>query len=393
MDHIRRKTLKLDRISMVVLDEADEMLNMGFEEDIETILKDIPEERQTVLFSATMNKRIMGITKKYLNNPVEIKIPSKELTVDKIEQIALKLKEKEKDNVLEKVIEINDPRKAVIFCNTKKKVDGLLDVLKKSEYSADALHGDVKQAQRERIMKKFKNGEFKILIATDVIARGIDVEELDLVVNYDIPQEEEYYVHRIGRTGRNGKEGKAYTFFSKKEISKLQSIEKYAKTKIKEGKLPTDKEVREIKDNKMINDIQNVINKMNEEKNNNQAILERLLEKNDIKEVASALLNMVCYKDVVKEVKIDKSLEDMMDVHGNIKLFLNIGKKDKVMPKDIIKSITQVAPISGDDIGKVNILDKFSFVEIPGKYTDDVISGLCNTSIQGRKVNVEIANS
>ena len=203
MDHMRRRTLKFANVKTVVLDEADEMLNMGFEEDMETILSAVPEERQTVLFSATMNERILGIAKKYLNNPVTVKIKSKELTVDKIKQIAIEVKQPMKEQVLTRIIDINNPEKTVVFCNTKKKVDDLIEGLKQKGYKAESLHGDIKQIQREKIMKRFKAGEFPILVATDVVARGIDVDGLELVVNYDVPQEDEYYVHRIGRSGRN----------------------------------------------------------------------------------------------------------------------------------------------------------------------------------------------
>lgn len=171
MDHMRRKTLKLNNVRMCVLDEADEMLNMGFEEDIETILKEVPEMRQTVLFSATMNKRILGITKKYLNKPKNIKIKAKELTVDRIEQISLEVKQAIKDDTVMRLIDLNNPTKAVVFCNTKRKVDDLIEKLKSNGYKAESLHGDIKQAQRDRIMKRFKTGEFQILVATDVVAR------------------------------------------------------------------------------------------------------------------------------------------------------------------------------------------------------------------------------
>ena len=203
MDHMRRRTIKLNQVKMVILDEADEMLNMGFEEDIETILKDIPENRQTILFSATMNKRIMGITKKYLTNPKNIKIKAEELTVEKIKQEAIEVKSKMKDETVCRIIDVIQPKKAIVFCNTKKKVDTLIDELKSKGYKAESLHGDIKQNQRDRIMKKLKSGNIQILVATDVAARGIDVKDLELVINYDIPQELEYYVHRIGRTGRN----------------------------------------------------------------------------------------------------------------------------------------------------------------------------------------------
>lgn len=292
MDHMRRKTLKLDKVKVVVLDESDEMLNMGFEEDIETILKDIPENRQTVLFSATMNPKIMNITKKYLKNPEKVKIKANELTVEKIEQVLITLKSSMKDETLMRILDIERPKKAIIFCNTKKKVDDLIEALKNSGYEAEGLHGDIKQIQRDRIMKALKSGSTNILVATDVAARGIDVDELEMVINYDVPQEEEYYVHRIGRTGRNGGAGKAYTFVVGREKSKIYSIEKYAKTKLKIGKIPTVDEVIEARNVKIVKNIENM---MKNEKENLKysTIIDKILENNyDLKELAKALLSM-----------------------------------------------------------------------------------------------------
>lgn len=387
MDHMRRKTLKLDKITMVVLDEADEMLNMGFEEDIETILKDIPEGRQTILFSATMNKRILEITKKYLKEPKNVKIKSKELTVDRIEQISLEVKQKMKDEIVMRLIDLNDPKKAVVFCNTKKKVDNLIEKLKNNGYKAECLHGDIKQAQRDRIMKRFKQGEFQILVATDVVARGIDVEELELVINYDIPQEEEYYVHRIGRTGRNGKIGKAYTFVVGKEKSKLLNIQKYANTKIIKGKIPTLEEINKVKNQKIVDNIEEMIEK-NEESELAEKVLNKLMENNKLETVAKALINIIINENSSdKECQIDINPDEM------VKLFINVGKKDKIMVKDIVGSISANTAISGENIGKINILDKFTFVEIQGKYVNEILNSMKGKQIKGRDVNIEIANS
>lgn len=388
MDHMRRKTLKLDNVKMCVLDEADEMLNMGFEEDIETILKEVPSQRQTVLFSATMNKRILGITKKYLKEPKNVKIKAKELTVDRIEQISLEVKQAMKDDTVMRLIDLNNPTKAVVFCNTKRKVDDLIEKLKSNGYKAESLHGDIKQAQRDRIMKRFKTGEFQILVATDVVARGIDVDELELVINYDIPQEEEYYVHRIGRTGRNGSIGKAYTFVVGKEKSKIYSIQKYANTKILSGKIPTIEQIKKVKDQKMIDDIQEIIDKnKNEESEINDEILEKLLQKNDIKIVAKALLSLITNK---KENKEKQNLD--YKPGEEIKLFLNVGKKDKIMVKDIVGSISANTAVSGSDLGKINILDKFSFIEVPGEYVNEILTSMKDKQIKGRDVRIEVAN-
>lgn len=394
MDHMRRKTIKLANIKTVVLDEADEMLSMGFEEDIETILKETPEERQTVLFSATLDTRVRAIAKKYLNEPIEVKIKSKELTVDKIEQIAIEVKQSMKDEALSRIIDINNPKKAVIFCNTKRKVDDLIETLRQRGYSAESLHGDIKQIQRERIMKRFKAGEFPILIATDVVARGIDVDELNLVVNYDLPQEEEYYVHRIGRTGRNGAEGKAYTFVVGKERKKLESIEKYAHTKVSFGKIPTDSEINQIKNNKLIMQIQTVIDK-NEFENNKiiNDVYEKLAEVNDKEKMVKALLKIAFGEQTtIENMQFDRvQKSSKVAKEGNTKFFLSLGKRDNIKAKDILGSITSNVPISGSEIGKINVLDKFSFVEIPTQYADDVLYCMKGKQIKGKSVRIEVS--
>lgn len=384
MDHMRRKTLKLDNVKMCVLDEADEMLNMGFEEDIETILKDVPEERQTVLFSATMNKRIMGITKKYLKNPKKVKIPAEELTVNEIEQISISIKEAMKSETLMRLIQVYQPQKAIVFCNTKKRVDDLIEVLKQNHFKAEALHGDIKQTVRERIMKRMRNGEFQILVATDVVARGIDIQDVEFVLNYDVPQEEEYYVHRIGRTGRNGNTGKAITFVVGKEKSKLQSIKKYSNAKIKEGKVPTLAEVNKIRNKVAIEKIQKVID---EKEFANEDLLQELLENNSIEEVSKALITLLYKKP--KEEKNEITIKTKKG--ENVKLFFNLGRKDNMKVKDFVGSIAANCGIQGADIGKINILDKFSFVEVPGEFAEDVIKGMKGKQIKGRDCNVEIA--
>ncbi|MCI9287478.1 MAG: DEAD/DEAH box helicase [Clostridia bacterium] len=384
MDHMRRKTLKLDNVKMCVLDEADEMLNMGFEEDIETILKDVPEERQTVLFSATMNKRIMGITKKYLKNPKKVKIQAEELTVNEIEQISISIKEAMKSETLMRLIEVYNPQKAIVFCNTKKRVDDLIEVLKQNHFKAEALHGDVKQTQRERIMKRMRNGEFQILVATDVVARGIDIQDVEFVLNYDVPQEEEYYVHRIGRTGRNGNSGKAFTFVVGKEKSKLQSIKKYSNAKIKEGKIPTLAEINKIRNKQAIEKVQKVIDGGEFA---NEELLQQLLENNTIEEVSKALITLLYKKP--KEEKNEITIKTKKG--ENVKLFFNLGRKDNIKVKDFVGSIAANCGIQGADIGKINILDKFSFVEVPGEFVEDVIKGMKGKQIKGKDCNVEIA--
>ena len=212
MDHLRRKTIRPDHVKTIVLDEADEMLNMGFREDIETVLEYLPQEHQTVLFSATMPKPILEITRKYQHDAINIKIVKKELTVANIDQYYYDVKRKDKIDVLTRLLDYYNPKLSLVFCNTKKMVDELAYELCGRGYSAEGLHGDMKQVQRDRVMKNFRNGKTDILIATDVAARGIDVDDVEAVFNYDLPQDDEYYVHRIGRTGRAGRCGKAFSF-------------------------------------------------------------------------------------------------------------------------------------------------------------------------------------
>ena len=247
MDHMRRKTVKFDNINMVILDEADEMLDMGFREDMETILTDTPQDRQTVMFSATMPKAIMDIARNFQKDAKVIKVVRKELTVSNIEQFYYDVRPKNKTEVLCRLIDIYNPRLSVVFCNTKRQVDELISELKGRGYFADGIHGDMKQQQRDRVMDDFRSGKVDILIATDVAARGIDVDDVDMVFNYDIPQDEEYYVHRIGRTGRAGRSGMALSFISGKEVYKLKDIERYCKTKILAKPVPSLDDVKNTK--------------------------------------------------------------------------------------------------------------------------------------------------
>ncbi|QAT42463.1 DEAD/DEAH box helicase [Aminipila luticellarii] len=239
MDHMRRHTLKFQNLKMAVLDEADEMLNMGFREDIDTIFSQIPEERQTMLFSATMPKGILDIAELYMNHPEHVVTLQKEVTIDTIDQYYIEVRENSKLELLCRLIDSKNIKLGIIFCNTKWKVDELCTSLQARGYSAEALHGDMKQRERDRVMNKFRKGQVELLIATDVAARGIDVNDVEAVFNYDIPTDTEYYVHRIGRTGRAGKKGVSYSFVFGRDIYKLKDIERYTKSRISRTKPPT----------------------------------------------------------------------------------------------------------------------------------------------------------
>lgn len=254
MDHMRRHTIKLDNVNMVVLDEADEMLNMGFREDMEAILGQIPNEHQTALFSATMPQPILDITGQFQKNARMLKVAAKELTIPLVSQKFYRIREKDKDAACVRLLDYYQPKLCLIFCNTKKKVDELTAVLKEAGYQAEGLHGDLVQHQRDVVMGRFRNGSTNILIATDVAARGIDVDNVEAVINYDIPQDIEYYVHRIGRTGRAGKTGRAFTFVSGREIFKIRDIEKVCRTSVEEKKLPGASKVLKAKADKYLAD-------------------------------------------------------------------------------------------------------------------------------------------
>ena len=387
MDHIRRRTIKLDNIKMFVLDEADEMLSMGFEEDIETILDGANPERQTLLFSATMPKQILAIANKYQNDPVHIKIKATEKSLPKIEQVYYELKEKMKMETLIRVIEIHNPNSCVVFCNTKRKVDDVIENLKQSGHSAEALHGDVVQIQRDRIMKAFKQGKFQVLVATDVAARGIDVNDLEIVVNYDIPQEKEHYVHRVGRTGRGGKSGKAFTLVVGKERFKLKDIEKYAKTKIKLEKLPTTAEVNKVRREKMKQDILEVVES---KEYIEEEIIADLVKEVSAEELAKAILTLKMRGTTADRPNVSES-DLVQNKNGMVEIFINLGKMDKIKAKDIIGSIAGNTGVPGDRIGRVNLLEKFSFAEILKDDVEDVIVGMKDKQIKGKSVNIEIA--
>ncbi|MBQ7954503.1 MAG: DEAD/DEAH box helicase [Lachnospiraceae bacterium] len=252
MDHMRRHTIKMDTVKMVVLDEADEMLNMGFREDMETILKEVPGEHQTALFSATMPQAILDITGTYQHDAVTVKVAAKELTVPLVKQFYFYVKNIYKEEVISRLLEVHGLKRSMIFCNTKKMVDELAENLKARGYQAEGLHGDLTQKQRDFVMNRFRSGNLEILIATDVAARGIDVDDVEAVFNYDIPQDIEYYVHRIGRTGRAGREGMAFTFAYGRDMYKLRDIERVCKTKMTESQVPSAKQVNRMKAEKVL---------------------------------------------------------------------------------------------------------------------------------------------
>lgn len=395
MDHMRRKTMKLDFVHTVVLDEADEMLNMGFREDIEFVLSGVPEERQTVLFSATMPKPIMEITKKFQNNAKMIKVTKKELTVPNIEQYYYDVKPKKKEEVLSRLLDIYSPRLSVVFCNTKKQVDLLVNALLGRGYFAAGLHGDMKQEQRDRVMQGFRTGKTEILVATDVAARGIDVDEVEAVFNYDLPQDDEYYVHRIGRTGRAGREGRAFSFVSGKEVYKLKEIQRYCKTKIYAQKVPSLNDVANTKMENILDDVERVIEQEDLDMMIN-AIEERVNNSEfTAMDMAAAFLKICCgmTEDNKNTEENDWEFGDTgAGEDGMVRLFINIGKKQRVRPGDILGAIAGESGMDGKLIGTIDMYDKYTFVEVPREYAREVLNAMKNVKIKGKTVAVEPAN-
>ena len=303
MDHMRRHTLKMEHVHTIVLDEADEMLNMGFREDIETILQEMPQERQTGLFSATMPKPILDITRTYQKDAAYIKMTPQEVTIPLIKQAYYQVRRQDKEEVLCRLIDYYDPRRALIFCNTKRMVDELTEHLKARGYEVEGLHGDLSQNQRDTVMNLFRSGRASILIATDVAARGIDVSDVEAVYNYDVPEDIEYYVHRIGRTGRAGKTGRSFTLVVGREAYKIRDIERVCHTKIKERKIPGAADIMQRKAAKILKEAADVIEQQDISRAMEYILDETALGQHSAVQIAAAFMQM----------KLGEEIEDIRE--------------------------------------------------------------------------------
>ncbi len=396
LDHLRRHTLKLNNLRTIVLDEADEMLNMGFREDIEAVLAETPEDRQTVLFSATMPPAILQITKQYLTDPVIVKIESASKTVDSIEQFYVSVPMGRKTDALHLLLTDKKPQSAMIFCNTKKMVDELTEALINRGFPAIGLHGDMKQSQRTQVMNSFKSGRSTILIATDVAARGIDVKGIDIVFNYDLPQDHEYYIHRIGRTGRAGKCGTAYSIISgRKQELELRDISRYTKAEIKETEIPSSNSIKE-----------NTLQSMKE------SILESCSARisDDARKLAESLVNTGISAEELLSAILNKQVSDTMktlplfdvprpivrknnnrtEKRNTVRVHINAGRKERMAPNFILGALVDATGLSGSDFGKIDIYDKFTTVEVPKEEADFILDAMQKEKINGRKVSVKI---
>ena len=395
MDHMRRHTLKMENLRMIILDEADEMLNMGFREDIDTILADIPSDRQTLLFSATMPKEIMDLTNLYQKDPVLIKTVHKELTIPSIEQYYLEVRESSKTELLCRLIDAKNVKLGLVFCNTKKRVDELTSALQTRGYSAEALHGDMKQSERDRVMTKFRKGMIEILVATDVAARGIDVNDIEAVFNYDIPNDEEYYVHRIGRTGRAGKAGVSYSFIFGRDIYKLKDIQRYTRSEILPMKPPTISDVEEVKLEGAVGEVLALLESSDSYAKYHPVIEKILAESADATTLdVAAVLFSLAFEELDNRSYEHSDLDEdhtRYRKEGMVRLFFGIGSMDHIQPKNIVQSIAARTSMAGKLIGEIDIHKNFTFVEIPAEFADEVMDSMRNFTHRGRKVLIEKA--
>lgn len=394
MDHMRRRTIKLMNLKTLILDEADEMLNMGFREDIDVIIQDLPKERQTLLFSATMSPEIKQIAKMYLNEPEYILTVHKELTIPSIEQFYIEVRESSKLELLCRLVDAKNIKLGLVFCNTKKRVDELTISLQGRGYSAEALHGDMKQSERTRVMTKFRQGKLDILVATDVAARGIDVNNIEAVFNYDIPADEEYYVHRIGRTARAGKKGVSYSFVFGRDMYKLKNIQKFTQSEILPMQPPKVSDIEEAKLEAATKKVTDMLNAGGYSKYD--TAIEKILmqtEEATTLDVASALFKLAF--DELDRTYESSDLDNAQTQYRKsdmVRLFLNIGTMDRVQAKSIVQAIASKASLSKKMVGDIDIRKQFSFVEVPAEHADRVVHAMMGFTYRGRNVSIEKAS-
>lgn len=397
IDLIDRRVIRLDNLKIAVLDEADEMLKMGFREDIELILQNVSNPIQTLLFSATLPDDMKKIIKKFLNDPVMIKTLREGITAKEVKQSYFLVKHQDKIDALTRLIDTYTPRLTLVFCNTKKSVDELYDELIERGYNCDKIHGDIKQSQRLATLNKFNNGLIDVLIATDVAARGLDIKEVEAVINYEVPAKEDYYVHRIGRTGRAGREGSSFTLASTKELKKIENIEKYTKKSIRKRSIPTVDKVNEVKQDKFIRTIIDVIDK--EDIGENRELASKLMEKgHDAETLIAAMIKKLVKFDqsadrdlneIVPERK-KRTKKDMKSM-DTVRFHVNLGKKQGIRPGDILGAIAGECNIPGTDIGEIEILENYSFFNVLSEHKIAVLDGMLSSQIKGKDVIIELS--
>ncbi len=380
IDHLNRKTLKLGTIEYLILDEADEMLNMGFIEDMEEIMKHTNPDKRTLLFSATMPGKIKDLAHKYMDGYEFLTVKKKRLTPNLTEQRYFEVKASDKFKALCRLIDIEAFFYGLVFCKTKSDVDSVATHLQDRGYAAEAIHGDISQAQREKTLGKFKQQKINILIATDVAARGIDVNNLSHVINYSLPQNPESYVHRIGRTGRAGNEGIAITFITPSEYRRLMFIQRVAKTAIKKSKVPEVQDIISAKKKKIYDDLNIILENEIDSKYYNWA--KKLIKENNPTDILAAILNYCFEEDVNPDVygviKEVGAKEKHLDQNGKARLFVALGKKDKMNARKLIELIISRVPVKPKQIKDIQVMDRFSFINVPFAKADKIVFSFKN---------------
>jgi ATP-dependent RNA helicase DeaD len=390
LDHLRRGSLDLSRVRYVVLDEADEMLAMGFIEDVESILQALPEERQTALFSATIPPPVAALSRKYLNNPQRVAIEAAHRTVSLTRQTYYEVLPAHKVDALARILDMETPGSTIVFCRTRREVDELGEALRARGYMAESLHGEMSQPERDRVMRRFREGQADLLIATDVAARGLDIENVTHVVNYDIPWDVDAYIHRIGRTGRAGRAGEAITLISPRERRQLYLIERGTGVRIKPMRLPTAADIaarrRELFKQSILERVQ--AGDLDEF----LVTVEELSEDHDPAEVAAAALKLLWEQQKGRNVEVQPMDGDGERAEaGMTRLFLTAGRNQGVRPADLVGAISNEAGIPGNSIGAIDIMDNCAFVEVPEDVAERVIEALSRTKLRGRRIRVQAA--
>ncbi len=414
LDFVRRGTLKLGGLKVLVFDEADEMLDMGFRDEIQELVDGLPEERQTIFFSATMSKPIRNLIERYTRDPETITIEHKTLTVPTIEQRYYEVRGRSKIEVVCRVLDTEAARKAIVFANTKRAVDDITDALVARGYTSDRLHGDLSQTMRDRVMKNFRKGNIEILTATDVAARGLDVDDVDLIFNYDLPYDEEDYVHRIGRTGRAGRGGKAISLVIGREIFLLERIQRYIKTDIKRCRIPSLEELASTREEALFEKIRMTLE--SGEFAPHDHTVEKLLDAGFIStNISSALIHLLMKQtereaeEIAEDRGPSKERRERKPREGGdsprprrqttsrdgvrrTRLFINVGHMDEVTPGQIAGAIYNSANLPKGSLGAIDIYDRSSYVEIPDDLVDQAIDGIQGAKLRGRNLRMDLAD-